>query len=128
MLREGVIDEIPPSLCGNPSGKNVILVVGDGMGWEMIRAGAIAKRVVEELEALGCNTKIGCPDHASAIAAFSNRTLDDYYTEGTVATLLLVFGSHSSITGKGRGLSFQDLEGFTLMTTTSKCIFTRKTK
>jgi hypothetical protein len=34
LLREGVIDEIPPDLCGNAknASKNVILVVGDGMG------------------------------------------------------------------------------------------------
>ena len=30
LLREGVIDEIPSSLCGSTQGKNVILVVGDG--------------------------------------------------------------------------------------------------
>ncbi len=32
LLREGIIDEIPSSLCDNSaSGKNVMLVVGDGM-------------------------------------------------------------------------------------------------
>ena len=37
LLREGVIDEIPSSLCGSEKPqKNVILVVGDGMGWEMV--------------------------------------------------------------------------------------------
>lgn len=30
LLREGVIDEIPASLCDSTQGKNVILVVGDG--------------------------------------------------------------------------------------------------
>jgi alkaline phosphatase len=103
LLREGVIDEIPPSLCGNPKNKNVILVVGDGMGWEMIRAGAIARRVIDELENMGCDTKVGCPDLSMAAEAFKGRTLADYYTEG-----------------KGKGLSFQELEGFSLMTTTSK--------
>ena len=31
LLREGVIDAIPSSLCGHNNTKNVILVVGDGM-------------------------------------------------------------------------------------------------
>jgi alkaline phosphatase len=103
LLREGLIDEIPPSLCGNPMNKNVILVIGDGMGWEMVRAGAIARRVIDELETMGCDTKTGCPDLAVAAETFQGRTLADYYTEG-----------------KGTGLSFQELEGFSLVTTTCK--------
>lgn len=35
LVREGVITKIPGSLCGNENGKNVILVIGDGMGWEV---------------------------------------------------------------------------------------------
>ena len=35
LLREGVIDAIPSTLCGHDTSKNVILVIGDGMGWEM---------------------------------------------------------------------------------------------
>ena len=32
LLREGLIDEIPSSLCKNSAeGKNVMLVIGDGM-------------------------------------------------------------------------------------------------
>jgi hypothetical protein len=81
LLREGVIDAIPPSLCGR-KGKNVILVVGDGMGWEMSRAGAIAKQVVDELERMNCDTKVGCPDNEAAINAFATRTLSDYYESG----------------------------------------------
>jgi hypothetical protein len=81
LLREGVIDSIPEKMCGN-GGKNVILVVGDGMGWEMVRAGAIAKKVIDELESLGCDTKVGCPGDEGAIAAFASKTLSDYYTEG----------------------------------------------
>jgi hypothetical protein len=81
LLREGVIDAIPPSLCGR-KGKNVILVVGDGMGWEMTRAGAIAKQVVDELERMNCDTKVGCPDNEAAINAFATRTLSDYYESG----------------------------------------------
>ncbi len=53
LKREGVIDSIPNSLCPQNResdeegaepvnyGKNVILIIGDGMGWEMIRAGAV---------------------------------------------------------------------------------------
>lgn len=103
LAREGVIDEIPYSLCTNAAeGKNVMLVVGDGMGWEMIRAGAIAKQVIDELEGMGCDTKVGCPDMDAAMSAFEGRTLDHYYTEG-----------------KGSGLSFQELAGYTLVTTSA---------
>lgn len=37
LLREGVIDSIPKK-CGNNGSKNVILAIGDGMGWEMVSA------------------------------------------------------------------------------------------
>ena len=59
------------------------------MGWEMIRAGAIAKLVLEELEAMGCDTKTGCPDSDvgdAVLKAFEGRTLHDYYTEGMCLT------------------------------------------
>lgn len=105
LLREGVISQIPSSLCGRNGTKNVILVVGDGMGWEMTRAGAIARRVLNELEELGCDTKAGCPDNEAAKTAFMGRTLDDYYNEG-----------------KGSGLSFQQLDGYALVTTTTTVI------
>jgi hypothetical protein len=82
LLREGVIDKIPKSLCGNKGGKNVILVVGDGMGWEMVRAGAIGRKVVNELESIGCDIKAGCVGNTAAMARFEGRTLEDYYTEG----------------------------------------------
>jgi len=69
----------------------------------MVRAGAVAKAVIDELESMGCNTKSGCPSMAdSAKAAFSGRSLDDYYTEG-----------------KGSGLSFQELEGYGIVTTST---------
>jgi alkaline phosphatase len=101
--REGVIEDIPASLCSNSAnGKNVMLVVGDGMGWEMVRAGAIAKAVIEELEGMGCDTKTGCASMAAAKSAFAGRALADYYTEG-----------------KGHGLSFQELDGFGLVTTST---------
>lgn len=104
LLREGVISAIPRSLCDrNTTHKNVILVIGDGMGWEMARAGAIAKRVLKELTDMGINTTTGSPgtpEATAALAAFSGRVLSDYYTEG-----------------KGSGLSFQDLANFTLVTT-----------
>jgi len=144
LLREGIIDEIPASLCSNSAnGKNVMLVVGDGMvsdidplftffhyashfvcdylvtsykvvntkkyllfccqGWEMVRAGAVAKAIIDELESMGCDTKFGCTSMAEyAKAAFSGRSLDDYYTEG-----------------KGSGLSFQELDGYGLVTTST---------
>lgn len=48
----------------------------------MVRAGAIGKRVVDELTEMGCDTQKGCPDDRDAVKAFSGRTLKDYYTEG----------------------------------------------
>ncbi|CAB9531076.1 Alkaline phosphatase H [Seminavis robusta] len=103
LLREGVIDELPTSRCGNAGRKNVILVIGDGMGWEMARAGAIARQVINELETtFGCNITSGCPTNTAAMDAFRGRNLSDYYTEG-----------------KGRGLSFQNLPGYALVTTTA---------
>ncbi|MFH7023899.1 MAG: alkaline phosphatase [Heteroscytonema crispum UTEX LB 1556] len=59
--------------------KNVILMIGDGMGWEMARAAAIYKQIQQ---------------------GKTGATLSDFYT-----------------TGKGEGLSFQNLEGYTLATT-----------
>ncbi len=64
--------------------KNVILIVGDGMGWEMVRAAAIAKQIDE---------------------GHQGNTLEDFYTEG-----------------RGEGLSFQELEGYTNATTYSTII------
>jgi hypothetical protein len=51
---------------------------------EMIRAGAVAKQVIVELESMGVDIKSGATgDLADAAkAAFANRTLNDYYTEG----------------------------------------------
>lgn len=87
LLREGIIDSIPADLCTqSDKSKNVILVIGDGMGWEMIRAGAIAKLVLAELEDMGCDTKTGCPNSDvgdAVMEVFAGRTLSDYYTEGT---------------------------------------------
>jgi alkaline phosphatase len=59
--------------------QNVIIMIGDGMGWEMARAAAIYKQIREG------NT---------------GTSLSDFYTEG-----------------KGTGLSFQDLSGYSLVTT-----------
>lgn len=77
------------------------------MGWEMIRAGAIAKKVLTELEGLGVDIKTGATGALaeSAKAAFAGRTLNDYY-----------------ISGKGHGLSFQNLPKFHVMTTTTPII------
>jgi alkaline phosphatase len=54
--------------------KNVILMIGDGMGWEMARAAAIYKQIQE---------------------GKTGATLGDFYTAG-----------------KGEGLSFQNLQGY----------------
>lgn len=53
----------------------------------MIRAGAVAKQVIVELESMGVDIKTGATgDIADAAkAAFAGRTLDDYYTEGRFA-------------------------------------------
>ncbi|MGD1805461.1 alkaline phosphatase [Dapis sp. BLCC M126] len=64
--------------------KNVIIMIGDGMGWEMARAAAIQKQINEGSE---------------------GNTLSDFYTEGV-----------------GEGLSFQELEGFSLVTTSNTYI------
>jgi len=59
--------------------QNVILMIGDGFGWEMARAAAIYQQIQ--------NGNTG-------------TTLSDFYTSG-----------------KGSGLSFQNLTGYTLETT-----------
>lgn len=109
LLAHGIIDEIRPSQCPmDGTNKNVILVIGDGMGWEMIRAGAIAKKVLAELTEMGIDTKVGATSDAQAASAkamFVGRTTADYYTEG-----------------QGEGLSFQTLPDFGLVTTSSMII------
>ena len=64
--------------------KNVIIMIGDGMGWEMARAAAIQKMINEGAE---------------------GNTLTDFYTEGV-----------------GEGLSFQELDGYALSTTSNTYI------
>ena len=64
--------------------KNVIVMIGDGMGWEMARAAAIQSMVNEGAEGM---------------------TLTDFYAEGV-----------------GEGLSFQDLEGYAISTTSNTYI------
>ena len=59
----------------------------------MVRAGAIAKRVIEELGELGCDSKSGeCPEDLKEKAkkAFEGRSLGDYYTEGMIHNRLLL--------------------------------------
>ena len=55
----------------------------------MIRAGAVAKQVIVELESLGVDIKTGATGDVAdaAKAAFSGRTLDSYYTAGKHAVL-----------------------------------------
>lgn len=50
----------------------------------MVRAGAIAKKVIEELEDAGCDIANGCD--ASLKAQFAGRTIQDYYTEGKLSS------------------------------------------
>jgi len=76
--------------------KNVILIIGDGMGWEMARAAAIYNRVNSEIDGLLKQGKTS--DQIKQI--FSTKTLADYYTEG-----------------KGSGLLFQGYNGYQLVTT-----------
>ena len=67
---------ISPQPCSNLLALSV--KISDGMGWEMIRAGAIAKQVMTELEGMGCDTKNGCPEMAeTAKATFEGRSLAD---------------------------------------------------
>jgi len=107
LLDNGIISKIPSSVCTAGTGKNVFLVIGDGMGWEMARAGAIAKRVLDELKGMGVDTVNGSTGAVAdaAMLAFNGRQLKDYYLEG-----------------KGSGLSFQTLPGFGLVETSAMMI------
>ena len=78
--------------------KNNILIVGDGMGWEMSRSAAIYNQVEREITTL----KAAGKTDLEIKAVFANRTLDYYYTSG-----------------KGTGTPYQDFGGFTLATTGS---------
>jgi hypothetical protein len=51
---------------------------------EMIRAGAVAKQVIDELVGLGVNIKTGATGALASTAKdqFAGRTLDDYYKAG----------------------------------------------
>ena len=64
--------------------KNVIMMIGDGMGWEMARAAAIQEQIDNGAE---------------------GNTLTDFYVEG-----------------KGTGLSFQELNGYAISTTSNTFI------
>ena len=64
--------------------KNVIIMIGDGMGWEMARAAAIQQQINE---------------------GATGDTLSDFYLDG-----------------KGTGLSFQELDGYSLVTTSNTFI------
>jgi len=81
--------------------KNVILIIGDGMGWEMSRASAIYNQVKIEIDGLIKSGKTP----AEITTTFSTRTLDSYYTSG-----------------KGTGTPYQSFEGYQLATTGSTYI------
>ena len=78
--------------------KNVILMIGDGMGWEMSRANAIQADIEREIEQIKAENP-GITNEEIA-TRFDGRTLDDYYTQG-----------------KGSGTSYQNLDGYTIATT-----------
>jgi hypothetical protein len=78
--------------------KNVILMIGDGMGWEMSRASAIQKQIEQEIAQI--RTENPQITNEQIAARFDGRTLDDYY-----------------IAGKGTGTSYQNLAGYTIATT-----------
>ncbi|MFM2313896.1 MAG: hypothetical protein RLZZ04_3172 [Cyanobacteriota bacterium] len=78
--------------------KNVILMIGDGMGWEMSRASAIQKQIEQEIAQIRtANPQI---TNEQIAARFDGRTLDDYY-----------------LAGKGTGTNYQNLTGYTIATT-----------
>ena len=71
------------------------------MGWEMIRAGAVAKQVVDELKEIGVDISTGASGTlaAQAKAAFAGRTLSDYYTEGmSTKAICVLFWAHACLT------------------------------
>ena len=78
--------------------KNNILIIGDGMGWEMARSSAIYNQVEKEITTL----KAAGKTDLEIKGVFASRTLDYYYASG-----------------KGSGTAFQDFKGFTLATTGS---------
>ena len=78
--------------------KNVILMIGDGMGWEMSRASAIQADIEREIEQIKAENP-GITNKEIA-TRFKGRTLNDYYTQG-----------------KGSGTSYQNLSGYTIATT-----------
>jgi alkaline phosphatase len=78
--------------------KNIVLIIGDGMGWEMSRASAIYSQIEKEIDALLGEGK----SSIEITGLFADRTLDDYYTSG-----------------KGEGNPYQAFEGFNLATTGS---------
>ena len=78
--------------------KNIILIIGDGMGWEMSRASAIYNDIKKEIDIL-----LGQGKSSGEVASlFANRTLDDYYTQGV-----------------GSGNPYQSFTSFGLATTGS---------
>ena len=75
-----------------------------------MRAGAIAKRVVDELKKRGVDPVLGATNSSVAAAArraFKGRNLSNYYKGG-----------------RGKGLSFQDLSKFALVTTNAPVLQT----
>ena len=78
--------------------KNTILIIGDGLGWEMARSSAIYNQVEKEINTL----KAAGKTDLEIKAVFADRTINDYYTSG-----------------KGSGTPYQEFDGFSLVTTGS---------
>ena len=87
---------------------NVILLIGDGMGWEMSRAAAIQAQIEQEIAQIRQEN----PDLSDReiAARFQGRTLADYYTAG-----------------QGSGTSYQELENYAISTTGNTYIAGSKT-
>ncbi|MEL6929390.1 MAG: alkaline phosphatase [Cyanobacteria bacterium J06600_6] len=77
---------------------NVILMIGDGMGWEMSRAAAIQAQIEQEIAQI--RQKNPNLSDREIAARFQGRTLSDYYTAG-----------------KGSGTSYQNLDHYAIATT-----------
>lgn len=81
--------------------KNVIIMIGDGMGWEMTRASAIQNIIEQEIADYRAENP-NATNQEIFEALFAGDRLQDpeYYTEG-----------------QGFGTSYQDLDGYVISTT-----------
>ncbi|WP_107667994.1 alkaline phosphatase [Cyanothece sp. BG0011] len=81
--------------------KNVIMMIGDGMGWEMTRASAIQLIIEQQIEEYkAANPTATNQEIFDELFAGDTLQDDDYYTEGA-----------------GFGTAYQTLEGYVISTT-----------